>query len=119
MEVSSLHFLDVPVQVVFDSPPARSKTPGCPDGFIWEGKGLRVVELLSEWHDFSRRGRRIRNMRPAHARVAAGRGSLGVGRFHFRVRVETGRVFELYYDRAPVDADHRKGQWFLYCEVMH
>jgi hypothetical protein len=55
-------------------------------------------------------------MRPSHADRAAARGSWGVGRFHFRVRVEDGHVYQLYYDRAPGDADDRKGKWFLYCE---
>ena len=50
--------------------------------------------------DFTRRGRFARNMQPAHAAVAAQRGSLNVGRFFFRVRVDTGQLFDLYYDRA-------------------
>jgi hypothetical protein len=72
------------------------------------------------------------NMRPAHAEAAAGRGSWGVGRFYFRVRVEDGRLFELYYDRAPrpaarrgkkdatdtgKDSKQRKGAWFLQSEL--
>jgi hypothetical protein len=40
-----------------------------------------------------------------------------VGRFYFRVRSETGQVFDLYYDRAIKDADDRLGHWFLYREV--
>jgi hypothetical protein len=75
-----------------------------------------VVEKMAEWQDFSRRGRMARNMRPAHAEVAAGRGSLGVGRFYFRVRTTPGRVFDLYYDRAIKDVDDRLGHWFLYRE---
>jgi hypothetical protein len=56
-------------------------------------------------------------MRPAHAVVAAGRGSLNVGRFYFRVKVDSGQVFDLYYDRAMKNVDERKGQWFLYREL--
>ena len=48
---------------------------------------------------------------------AASRGSWGVGRLFFRVRVEDGRLFELYYDRAPKDAADRLGCWFLRCEL--
>ena len=72
---------------------------------------------LSEWVDFTRRGRMARNMAPVHAAVAAERGSLGVGRFYFRVRVETGQVFDLYYDRRINDVDDRLGHWFLYREL--
>src|SRR3990170_5642267 len=116
-EPHPLHFFDQPIEPLFAIPPARQKTPGCPDGFVWDGKTYRVLEMLSEWNDFTRRGRAARNMRPAHALVAAGRGSLGVGRFYFRVKVDTGQVFDIYYDRAPQDADRRKGQWFVYREM--
>jgi hypothetical protein len=116
-EPRSTHFLDEPIQVSFDSPPAYEKSPPCPDGFIWSGHSYRIVERLSEWADFSRGGRSARNMRPAHAEVAAGRGSLNVGRFFFRVRVDTGQLFDLYYDRAMKNIDERKGQWFIYREI--
>ena len=58
-----------------------------------------------------------RNMQPAHAQVASSRGSLNVGRFFFRLRTDTGQVFDLYYDRAIKNIDERKGQWFVYREL--
>ncbi len=111
------HFIDHPIEVTFDSPPAYEKSPPCPDGFTWDGRTYRVTARLSEWNDFARRGRSARNMRPSHAEVAASRGSLNVGRFFFRVRVQTGQVFDLYYDRAMKSLDDRKGQWFIYREI--
>lgn len=117
MELKSIHFLDIPIQVHFASQPARQKTPPCPDGFVWEGREYRVVEMLSEWKDFTRRGRMARNMRPAHAETAANHGSLGVGRFYFRVRVDTDQVFDIYYDREIKNVDDRLGHWFLYREL--
>lgn len=116
-ELRSIHFLDQPIEVAFDSPPALEKSPPCPDGFVWNERTYRVVEKLSEWTDFTRRGKMARNVRPAHAEVAAGRGSLNVGRFFFRVRVDIGQVFDLYYDRAMKNLDRRKGQWFIYREL--
>ena len=112
-----LHFLDLPIEAVFDTPPAREKSPDCPNGFIWDDKTYRVVEMLSSWSDFKRRGKMARNMRPAHAEVASSRGSLNVGRFYFRVKVDTGQVFDIYYDRAMKNVDERKGQWFIYREL--
>ena len=117
MEYTPLHFLDQPIEVLFDAPPAREKTPNCPDGFIWEGRTYRVLEMLSSWNDFKRRGRMAQNIRPAHAAVAADRGSLNVGRFYFRVKVDTGQVFDVYYDRAMKNVDDRKGQWVVYREM--
>jgi hypothetical protein len=112
-----IHFYDNPIEVIFDTPPAREKTPDCPNGFIWNDVTYRVSEMLSAWSDFARRGKMARNMRPAHAMVAASRGSLNVGRFYFRVRVESGQVFDIYYDRAMKNVDDRKGQWFIYREL--
>ena len=131
-----IHFLDQPIEPVFDKPPTREKTPDCPNGFIWEDKTYRVVEMLSSWSDFKRRGKMAHNMRPAHAAVASSRGSLNVGRFYFRVRVTVTmsssstagqsdstagqtneQVFDIYYDRAMKNVDDRKGQWFVYSEL--
>ena len=41
----------------------------------------------------------------------------GINAIFFQVRTESGRVFELYYDRAPKSVDDRKGGWFLYREM--
>lgn len=112
-----IHFYDQPIEVFFDEPPAKEKSPPCPNGFTWDGKTYTVTEVLSEWSDFTRRGKYARNMRPAHAAVAASRGSLNVGRFYFRVRVDTGQIFDIYYDRAMKSVDDRKGHWFLYREL--
>jgi hypothetical protein len=117
MEFKPLHFFDHPIEPVFETPPALEKSPDCPGGFIWDGKTYRIVEMLSSWNDFSRRGKMARNMHPAHAAVASSRGSLNVGRFYFRVRVDTGQIFDIYYDRALKNVDARKGQWFIYREM--
>ena len=112
-----IHFLDRPIEASFDIPPALEKSPGCPNGFIWEYKTYRITEMLASWSDFTRRGKMARNMRPAHAVIASGRGSLNVGRFYFRVKVDSGQIFDIYYDRAMKNVDDRKGQWFIYREL--
>ena len=117
MADSALHFIAESVEVQFDQPPVLEKKPGCPNAFTWRGETYRIVEKLSEWHDYTRRGRMARNMQPQHSAVAAGRGSWGVGRDYFRVRVENGQVFDIYYDRAPKGSEARKGAWFLYRQV--
>ncbi|MCC6500250.1 MAG: hypothetical protein IT313_08305 [Anaerolineales bacterium] len=134
----SLHFLDQPIEPIFDTPPALEKAPDCPNGFLWEGKTYRVSEALSAWTDFKRRGKMARNMQPEHAAVASNRGSLNVGRYYFRVRVmlsssstpvrpavelldeqEDEQIFDIYYDRAMKNVDNRKGQWFVYREMQN
>jgi hypothetical protein len=116
-DYSPIHFLDQPIEPIFDTPPALEKSPTCPNGFIWEGKTYRVLEMLSAWTDFKRRGRFARNMQSEHAAVASNRGSLNVGRFYFRVKVESNQIFDIYYDRAMKSMDDRKGQWVVYREM--
>jgi hypothetical protein len=113
MKTSPSSFIDELIQVEFDKPPALEKKPPCPRCFTWRGQVYEITELLEEWSDFVRRGRMSRNMAPAHLASAARAGSWGVGRFCFRVKVSTGQLFEIYYDRAPEDVDNRKGKWFL------
>ena len=117
MVLKPIKFISEPIQVIFDKPPLYEKKPPCPDGFSWEEKEFRVVRTLREWKDFTRSGRMAHNMRMSSQRKAARRGSVGVGRFHFRVEVDGGRIFDLYYDRAVLSADDRKGAWILHQEL--
>jgi len=112
-----IRFIQEQVEVIFDSPPLLEKKPGCPDGFIWQGETYQITELLSEWHNYKRRGRMARNMRPTHAETAESKGSWGVGQDYYRVGTDHNRVFDLYFDRAPKDASNRKGAWFLFQEL--
>ena len=115
--LTPIRFIGDEIDVAFDEPPALEKTPHCPNAFTWRDETYRIVEVIGQRSDFTRRGRFARNMQPEHASVAGKRGSWGVGKFFFRVRVDGERFFELYYDRAPKDALHRKGTWHLRCEL--
>ena len=117
MDDKFLHFIDQSIEVIFKIPPVREKAPDCPEGVAWDGKNFLIIEKLSEWSDFKRRGKMARNMRPSHAEVASTRSSLNVGRYYFRVKVDSGQIFDIYYDRAMKNVDDRKGQWFVYREL--
>ena len=116
-DLTPIHFFDEHIEVVFNVPPMLEKSPTCPNGFIWNEKTYHILESLSEWSDFTRRGKMSKNMRPAHAEVASTRGSLNVGRFYFRVKVDSNQIFDIYYDRAIKSVDDRKGEWVLYREL--
>jgi hypothetical protein len=116
-EYEPLHYIDEAIEALFDTPPTLEKKPGCPNGFVWQETTYKVIEMVSEWHDYGRRGKAAKNMRPSHAELAAVRGSWGVGRDWFRVRTETGQIFDLYYDRSPKGLDQRKGSWRLVKEM--
>jgi hypothetical protein len=110
-------FIGEEVQVTFDQAPLLTKKPEAPRAFVWRGDQLRVREVAAAWFDYRRRGNASRNMTPEHAEAAAGRGSWGVGRFYFRVVIQDGRAFDLYYDRAPRSASDRAGHWILWREL--
>ena len=116
MDDAEIVFIGENVEVFFITEPAYKKTPPCPDGFIWRGESFKVVRLIEAWSSFERKGRMARNMQPQHASRATKKGSWGVGRFSFQVETTGCRVFDLYYDRAPKDADDRQGKWVLFCE---
>ena len=111
------HLLSRPITVEFSKPPKFIKKPTCPTSFIWQGKTFNVIECLSQWTDFSRRGRMVKNMQPQHAKVATEKGSWGVGRFYFDVLTQDNQAYRLYYDRAPKNAFDREGEWVLLAEL--
>jgi len=113
-----LRFIGEDITVEYTRHPLLRKKPTAPDAFHWQNETYDVLETLSEWFDYTRRGKMARNMRAEHLERAARRGSWGVGRYYFRVRTAGGRCFDLYYDRAPMDADDRAGRWVLYREMQ-
>jgi hypothetical protein len=117
MNPRPIHFINSPIEAIYDAPPLFEKKPGCPNRFRWLENEFLVVEIISEWHDYKRKGRMARNMRPENASAAEKRGSWGVGQDYYRIRTNEDRIFDIYYDRAPKSADHRKGEWFLYQEL--
>ena len=117
MDLRPIHFIEEPIQVFFDEPPLLEKKPVCPTSFTFRDDEYKIIELISEWRDYRRKGRMARNMQPQHSTVAESRGSWGVGVFYFRVKTDKKRIFDIYYDRLPQNVDKRKGGWFLYQEL--
>jgi hypothetical protein len=111
------NFIDEKIEVGFDIPPLYSKEPPCPDTFVWREKQFQISALIISWFDFERHGRMERNMQPEHDVRARLKGSWGVGRFHFQVKTKDARQFEIYFDRSPLNASDRNGQWILLAEL--
>ena len=118
MSYTPIRVINEPIAVQYNSPPMLEKKPGCPNGFTWRERPYTITEVLSEWHDYERSGRMEKNMKPANTRKAGKRGSWGVGQDYYRIRTEQDRIFEIYYDRAPRNVNHRKGAWFIYRELL-
>lgn len=115
-------FIGAPIEVVYEHRPALEKRPGPPDGFTWEGRTYRVEAVLREWHDYRLRGKSasfyVKERGSFRAKAAERRGSWGVGRDYYRVRTDSGEVFDIYYDRAPQGPGRGKGSWFLFRQMM-
>ena len=115
-------FLGAPIEVIYERPPALEKRPGPPDGFTWQGRTYRVEAVLREWHDYRLRGKSesfyVKERGSFRAKAAEQRGSWGVGRDYYRVRADTGEVFDIYYDRAPKGPGKGKGSWFLLRQIV-
>lgn len=115
-------FIGAPIEPAFDEPPALEKRPGAPAGFVWEGRTFRVGRVIAEWHDYGPRGKGAsfyeKERGSFRAQAAKRRGTWGVGRDYFRVEVLGGQVFDLYYDRAPSRRGGRKGEWYLFREIL-
>lgn len=116
-EFEPVQFISEEIEVQFDEPPLLTKRPKAPDGFCWQQEQYQARRVLSAWTDYERRGNMAKNMQPAHLRLARKKGSWGVGRFYFRLETQQGRVFDLYYDRAPEGAADRAGHWYLWREL--
>lgn len=112
-----VRFIAERVDVELPESSRPTKRPGTPSAFTWRGSRFAVTECLSEWHDYGRKGKMAHNMRPEHAVRAEQTGSWGVGRDYHRVRTDSGRVFDLYYDRAPRSATDRAGAWYVLREL--
>jgi hypothetical protein len=105
--------IDELIEVEFAKAPTYEKCPDCPVSFTWRDEKYTIAQIISEEQDYRRRGRYSNNMIPAHISMAKRNGSWGVGRYSFTVEVESGRIFEIYYDRSPRGAGDRKGHWFI------
>jgi hypothetical protein len=84
-------FIDEEIEVRF------AELPGTPISFIWRGSEYKIVEVEGAYRrlDFKRAWWRRRH------------------RDYYRVKTDTGRVFEIYFHRGP-----GKRFWVLYKELV-
>ena len=76
------NFIAEEIEAIFNDDFHLEKNPPCPDAFIWRGDEIRIVELMSSWSDFSRKGSSLKNMREEH--LSKNQGVLGCGKILFQ-----------------------------------
>lgn len=112
-----MRFIGQEITVTLPSGFAFEKKPPAPESFRWQGKLHSVSEILATWRRYGKPGLRTQGGRPPYyVRSGRGQGSWGQGRVYYRLRTETGRLFDLYYDRAP-EGQRRAGSWRLWREL--
>ena len=74
-----------------------------PTGFHWRGREHRIAAVLVNWFDWGfAAGSTQRNWRTRRHRN------------YFRIRTESGDIFEIYLDRAT---PHGAGEWYLFQQL--
>ena len=112
-----MEFIGREINVTLPNGSSLDKKPPAPRAFRWKCVVHQVTEMLATWHRYGKPEIRTQGGRPPYF-VRSGRtqGSWGQGRVYFRVRTEEGRLFDIYYDRAP-KGQRRAGAWFLWREL--
>ena len=85
----------------FDTAPMGRGEPGLPRGFDWRGESRTVIEPLGAWKHSSREGAR------------AG-GDLYLRRHYYRLRMDDGSIWTVYFVRQAPRSGNPKSRWFLY-----
>lgn len=112
-----MYFIGAEITVELPEGVYLEKKPPPPLAWTWADQRFEVAEMLAEWHRYGRAEIRTQGGRPPYAqRSGRTQGSWGVGRVFYRLRTGDGRIFDLYYDRAP-KGQIRGGAWVLWREL--
>ena len=108
-------FIGEDIAVRLPDLPHPRRDPPAPESFSWRGRDLLVLEVLSEWWDYSRSDSAQGSRREGYRRRASRQGSYGVGRHYFLLKTDRG-TFQVYYDRRPRPG-RPEGSWVLLKEI--
>jgi hypothetical protein len=90
-----------PAGGTFDSVAMARGEPGLPAAFNWRGRSYRVVAQVSRWKDTSAEGGR------------AG-GEVYLRRHYFKLHMDSGQVWTVYFVRQTPKSGPPANRWFLY-----
>jgi hypothetical protein len=97
-------FISEPVTALagqFDAHSMATGVPGLPGGFTWRGLDCLIVERLDQWKQSSPEGGR------------AG-GEVYLRRHYFRLRMNDGAIWTVYFVRVATAGRNPRSRWFLY-----
>jgi hypothetical protein len=99
--VSTDEFLSEALRPIFegDSQPAPAGAPVLPGAFEWRGKPLRVLNVLSSWKQ--------------SGDCTHGSGEKYLRRHCYKLKMEDGSTWEVYFERRARSARQSKQRWWL------
>jgi len=90
-----------PTGGAFDCAAMARGEPGLPGGFVWRGAVHRIVALAQRWKETSAEG--------AHAG-----GQIYLRRHYFKLRMDNGQTWTVYFLRQTPKSGPATVRWFLY-----
>jgi hypothetical protein len=88
-----------PEPATFDTARMAAGEPGLPRCFTWRGKPYQIDAVLRTWRETS----------PCHS----GSGEQYVRKHHYEVRLTSGAVARIYFERQARTATQAKKRWWL------
>lgn len=85
----------------FDTRAMGVGVPGLPVGFAWRGEERRIETRLDQWKQSSPEGGRPGN-------------ELYLRRHYFRLRMDDGAIWTVYFVRHTTAGKNPRSRWFLY-----
>ncbi len=90
-----------PLRGTFDAAAMARGLPGLPSGFVWRGQSYTVDDVLERWKASSREGGRAS-------------GELYLRRHYYRLRMNDGSLWTVYFLRQTPQSSSPRVRWFLY-----
>lgn len=93
----------LPLAGSFDTRAMGRGEPGLPTGFIWRERTYSIALVLETWKQSEREG---------------GSGELYLRRHYFRLRMDDGSIWTVYFVRQTPKSGNVKQRWFLYTRAV-
>jgi hypothetical protein len=85
----------------FDTSAMSAGEPGLPAAFGWRGRTWGIQGVRRKWKESTREGGRAT-------------GELYLRRHFYQLRMESGAIWTVYFERQPPRGRPRAPRWFLY-----
>ena len=89
-----------PVAGTFDTSAMAKGEPGLPARFLWREVEYRVTRVVDKWKETTP--------------CKSGSKEKYVRKHWYRVKMESGEIMNIYFERKPLPKGQRRTRWWLY-----